>query len=363
MAESKDILVPGPLSTTKDDSESGLWNYWAGNRYQNGRKINEDLNKARRVILLQRDKSSDEWNEAKMEQMMGDGYAVVGYLNNEVSYGISAGWQTNDGMISKISKGINSMINVAGPNDVAAGAAGYATRKFYKGEGSDFKMSLTFKVYAPSSMQTTGIRGSLATELFKLKRMVLPTTNSVIETADIPIIKESADAAKTVGAALQDPRRTMTADGATGTTPVELEKEDQTAQAIARAQALGSNLGEGAQVVGGIIASVASNISSADITISNAPEPVMVSIGEWLVIPEAIVTDINFTYSKTVNKAGPVWCDIQLSLESRENLNFNNMPQDADTPVITGMDLWNSRVPPISAEDKRKAEEEAAGRA
>jgi hypothetical protein len=348
---SADYVSPGTMPLDAESASTGLWNYWASNRYLNGSRVNEQLNNARRVTIVQRDKTPGEWTSTRMEEAIRNDEAITGFMTNEVSYGIKATWAPNDGMISKMSKSITALMNIGGPSSTGAGASGYATRKFYDSSGADLTMSINLRIYAASSLQTSGFKSSLAQQLLKLKRLVLPTTAATIEAASIPIIKESAEAAKLVGSALINPRKQLNVDGATSTKPKELEKEDLSKEAVKKARAYGTKFGPAGAVIGGMIAQKGENLGEMDITISNAPEPIMISIGEWLFIPEAVVTDIHFTYSKTVNSVGPMWCDIQMSITSRENLNFNNMPKDKETPVMPGLDLFNSRIPPYVDND------------
>lgn len=53
---------------------------------------------------------------------------------------------------------------------------------------------------------------------------------------------------------------------------------------------------------------------------SNAPDPVSIQIGNWLIIDQAVVQNVSFNFSYECTDSGPVWVDISMKLESIENI-------------------------------------------
>lgn len=53
---------------------------------------------------------------------------------------------------------------------------------------------------------------------------------------------------------------------------------------------------------------------------SNAPDPVKIQIGKWLIIDQAVVENVSFNFSYECTEAGPMWVDIGMKLSSIENI-------------------------------------------
>ena len=271
-----------------------------------------------------------------------NGMAVQGLLKTELSYSLSASWETGKGMVatlvSKAAGGLDKIAGAAG-NASTASNTGFATRKFYSG-GTDLTLNLDFRLYNPVTDQAqTKVGQSLYHQLMMLNSFVLPSaTGQSISTMDAMALigtNPDGEAGKTLEADLKTASKALedklgvqaSVNGTYGTAPS--TPPDGNAE---NRKGLGHIVQSTKQFLANTLASGVQQLMDASVEISASPRPVYIQIGKWFVLQSAIVTSIGFTYSKAQSAQGPLWVDVSMSVSSRENLLMNGVPNES-TPA------------------------------
>lgn len=247
---------------------------------------------------------------------------IIAFLLEQVNYNITATWSQNDDAISKIAVAADSYINSTINSGNSFTSTGFATRKFYKG-GSNIAMSVKIRLveydklnrlrsYPIFNFENVSSEDlSVPAQMQYLQMMALPSVITSLASSDIKLNGTTSPEKVEMNLAPAQP-----SDGAEGGSLISIAgKVKDFAGSTAKAT----------------ISGIKDTLSTADLTLANNPGTINLNVGGWLTINEAIITSIQLSPSYQMTRRGPLYCDVTLSIETREN---PSVDRDGGTNVM-----------------------------
>jgi len=234
-------------------------------------------------------------------------------LLEQINFGLSANWGANSDSISKIAGAADQFVNNVFNTGHSTQWAGFATRRFYTG-GSEFSITLKVRVvdgnvqdsllfprFGISSKDSNNDK-SEAVELkenFGLSTIEQMTYFAALALPSVEAEFNLNDLAKFAGMADKD------------------SSPDKSVQNLkSDAQKTDSKVGN---AVSAVLNTVTDYFNEYDLTIAKDPGTVYVNVGDWFLIKEGVVTNVQFQPSKQMTMNGPLFCDITMTINCREN--------------------------------------------
>jgi hypothetical protein len=249
------------------------------------------------------------------------GTSIVSLLLEQITYNITADWTGNGGTFSKLAGDLDSYVNGVINTGVGFNWVGSATRKYYNG-GSTIAVNVKIRLVEGDfldKLRIASINGKLTsrtpvvTQMAHLNAMALP---SIIAKFD-----EIASMVKSFREATQE-EGDSDSTAAEENTDAEDDPNDET-KIKEKNNTVRNNLialgGKAVDTGEAVFAGATETLENTDFTVANNPGTVRLYVGNWFNITEGVVTSITFTPSRELTINGPLYCDVQLQIETREN--------------------------------------------
>jgi hypothetical protein len=234
---------------------------------------------------------------------------IRGILKDAISFGVDANWSelTLENIIESIAtsnpllQAVNTYLDFT--NAVAGSSfvnTGIFSRLFYKASGR-LEIAPNFRVF---DFDASGICGNVA---------------KVLSSLCIPTIKESTTGKKFAEDVVDISKDILTSMDI----PVNTGPAEQLIQNAKAAVYKIQNNKKTPSVLKHIIQNSEKTfdiLANGSINWTDAPNPVSISIGNWLTLKQAVITSTNFAFSYECTKAGPIYVDVALKLRTLENL-------------------------------------------
>lgn len=241
---------------------------------------------------------------------------VKGILKEAISFNVDATWSTLglEGVIDNIMSsnpilaGIDTVLDVT---NLASGRSftntGLFSKLFYKNSGR-LSLSPSFRVFDSNN---TGICTAMAIYLTSL---CIPSINTSDKS-------QSFDLSPVGEIGLKVAKKFIEASETAANSVDEEGNPDIVRRAFAGP----------AKQLGGSIAKGTKEIGESNAYWSNAPSSIGIKIGNWLDVIDVVVTNVSVNFSYECSYAGPLWVDVSLKCETRENLAYD---ENGDIPRL-----------------------------
>jgi len=277
--------------------------------------------------------------------------ALTGMLNNNISYNLSADWSTSNNQVSSIAQGFSSGImgTVAGMGrqaGVELGSAGYVTRKIYKG-GTDLSISVSMRLFDSTTNLNddentfTNPSASVIDGVKWINSIMIPANK-----AELTIDEMEKMTTQLAGDQQSDEEKVESAEAERAGQDRINNTRDAVSSTTAGAKVL--------SVYDTMKGNLNTELGAFGVNLTASPPPIRVYIGKWFYIKEAIVTDASFNFSSEMSTKGPLYCDVTLTISTRENLMLVNDVNDELT-ALNVIDIfgWNPKPAEVTGEDNR----------
>jgi hypothetical protein len=261
---------------------------------------------------------------------------IEGYLKEPLNFDLNAQWEKKDSFVSSLlsSDIANTVLGFTEKVGLGASHAGYVTRKYYTG-GTDIQFNLNMRITDVNG------KGEVINAVGKLAGLMLPS--------------------QLVDARISEMFPTQTQQL--------VQAGEELEGKLATGTGIGSAIGQT-----GVISTAIDEATSAGITATQSPTPVAVYIGEYILHTDMVITGCNVTFSKDLVEirkvtdetetdgpgtnpeyySAPLYVDINLQVQSRENLYLKKDENEAKGTRINsmywGQDARNSLTETVDAQ-------------
>jgi len=266
--------------------------------------------------------------------------SLVGLMTNNVQYSLAAGWDVSNNQVSSMMQGVAELLGGVGGfarlGGIEVGSAGYATRKVYKG-GTDVSLSISFRLFD----STTNLSKAANDE----GKAPVDTNTSVMDgvawitSVMVPANKEIITREEILNFTTVLKAGSQT----TEEREAEVKADEVNAEIIAENRDAVGNMTGGKRVLGvwDTIAGNANNeVGAFSINLTASPPPIRLQVGQWLYIKEAVVTNASFDFADKMSAKGPLFCDVTLTISTRENLMLTS-DSDNEKTIIPQLQLFS----------------------
>ncbi len=262
--------------------------------------------------------------------------SLSGLMTNSINYSLTANWDSSNNQVSSmIQKGFDVMLGgvtgFARLGGIEGTSAGYATRKVYKG-GTEVSLSINLRLFDSTtnltSSDTKGIdtRTSVMDGVAWINSVMIPANK-----ADITI-KELEEFTTTIAEGRQTAEERAE----------EIKREEVAKKQIKETEdAISASLGpEVVGVMETLEGNAKNELAAFSFNLTASPPPVKIHIGKWLYIKEAVITNAQFSFSDRMTAKGPLFCDVTLTISTRENLMLT-VDKNGENTLIPQFQMFN----------------------
>lgn len=293
------------------------------------------------------------------------GFSIKALLLEQINYNIYASWNGSGGAASQLAGTMEGGFNEAINSGLGTTWTGYSTRKFYNG-GSQISVSAKIRLYDgtasdllqlpmfgqvnkgdwSSQSYTQGM--SVVQQIALLSSLALPSIAASLKAEEI------AAAVTDIGKKVLGETVSEAVEGFASAAVKTAEKGYATVKA--GLESTGPNMKKAvstADYAGSrIFSGVADEFSKIRFDLADNPGTVKLFVGNWFAIQDGVVSSISFAPSREMTLSGPLYCDVTLTIDTRENPSVVkadtgglNMGPVEYTVKVAGSDFFSSPPP------------------
>lgn len=283
------------------------------------------------------------------------GFTIEAILLEQIGFNISAQWGGNSDSISKIAGNLSSYVNEPVNSGKGFTWTGFATRRFYTG-GSNISITVKMRLIESDCQ-----------EQLQFPRQSESVSEDPAFTPGLTVVQQLT---QILSLALPRVEAEVTMEDVKNTLSDVLAKipglESLTDWLANKARdvvdTLAAKTGDIGAAVKNVVAGAKETLASADFQQSRDPGNVEVAVGDWFFINDGIVTGIQVQPSKQMTINGPLYCDVSLTIETRENPYLSKgsgVPEQGKLSFNSfGMKQWLPQVTPAELRKQYQAQQE-----
>ena len=266
--------------------------------------------------------------------------SISGYMTTKITYSLTANWDKVDGIVSGIAGNISEGLGIGNTKGgVSAKAAGYATRKYYSG-GTDFSIDVGFRLFdsmsgSSSTKEKFNPGATVQNGVSFINMLMIPSNIASVSATDITdTVSKIAEDVRAKDAKEAEKNAAVKADD-----NYEAKvKLDDAKKELDSYGPIGKAITDSATAV---MQALEMDVEATNLRLTKAPTSCLIKIGNWMVITEAIIENATFDFSEELTPKGPLYCDVNLKISTRENLIL--VKDDSQGNVINNVRMFNAK--------------------